>query len=257
MNGYVYILLNSSLPNMVKIGRTTKPPELRATELSSTGTPGRFIVAYSVLVENCVEVEAEMHAIYAARRHTNNREFFEVDSSSAIVTLNEITVGKRISIIENEAVLNAKPSTSVLYLAKLPHYPNFYRIGFVNKGGGFLRSEEFINIINDLYNLKLSNITLEYEKEFENINVQFFQKINFLIDNHINSTKRHHASSFSEKYDLRTLHYKNMCDPSPSSIFSNILELIQPLAKAAKSVQESLNIETKQNKLEAYKKIGI
>jgi len=28
MEGYVYILVNSSLPNLVKIGRTTKEPNL-------------------------------------------------------------------------------------------------------------------------------------------------------------------------------------------------------------------------------------
>lgn len=77
MEGYVYILVNSSFPDLVKIGRTTKTPEGRAAELSATGTPGRFVVAYSVLVDNCVEVEAEMHMLFSNQRHTNDREFLK------------------------------------------------------------------------------------------------------------------------------------------------------------------------------------
>ena len=32
-NGYVYVLMNPSLQNMVKIGKTTREPEERAKEL--------------------------------------------------------------------------------------------------------------------------------------------------------------------------------------------------------------------------------
>ncbi len=70
MEGHVYILINSSFPNLVKIGRTSKTPQSRAQELSSTGTPGRFMVAYSVSADNCVEVESEVHRLFAAQRHT-------------------------------------------------------------------------------------------------------------------------------------------------------------------------------------------
>jgi hypothetical protein len=45
--GFVYVLINPSLPSYVKIGKTTKDPSIRAAELSSaTGVPTPFYVAY-------------------------------------------------------------------------------------------------------------------------------------------------------------------------------------------------------------------
>ena len=41
--GYVYVLINSSMPNLVKIGKTTKDPNERVKELSSaTGVATPF-----------------------------------------------------------------------------------------------------------------------------------------------------------------------------------------------------------------------
>ncbi|PIY04238.1 MAG: hypothetical protein COZ20_06175 [Gallionellales bacterium CG_4_10_14_3_um_filter_54_96] len=46
-SGYVYVLLNQSLPGCVKIGKTTRDTATRAAELSSaTGVPTPFMVAY-------------------------------------------------------------------------------------------------------------------------------------------------------------------------------------------------------------------
>jgi hypothetical protein len=91
MNGHVYILVNSALPNLVKIGRTTKTPKERASELSSTGTPGKFIVAYSVLVSDCSFLEKKMHEYFSSIRHSNDREFFEVPVQMAIDKLIEFS----------------------------------------------------------------------------------------------------------------------------------------------------------------------
>ncbi len=44
-NGYVYVLMNSSMRGLVKIGKTEREPEERAKELSaSTGVPTPFMV---------------------------------------------------------------------------------------------------------------------------------------------------------------------------------------------------------------------
>ena len=43
--GWVYILENPSIPGMVKVGRTTRSPELRAQELHDTSTPTPFRVS--------------------------------------------------------------------------------------------------------------------------------------------------------------------------------------------------------------------
>ena len=39
MEGNVYILVNSSFPNLIKIGRTAKSPHVRAQELAREVAP--------------------------------------------------------------------------------------------------------------------------------------------------------------------------------------------------------------------------
>ena len=80
-NGYVYVLMNPSLKNMVKIGKTTREPEERAKELSAaTGVPTPFIVVYSCLFESCTEAESFVHTYLESNgfRVASNREFFEI-----------------------------------------------------------------------------------------------------------------------------------------------------------------------------------
>jgi hypothetical protein len=44
--GFVYILTNDMMPDLVKIGLTTALPEDRAKELFNTGVPNSFNVAF-------------------------------------------------------------------------------------------------------------------------------------------------------------------------------------------------------------------
>ena len=44
---YIYIFTNPEKPELVKVGRTNKHPEIRANELSrQTGTIGKFVVEW-------------------------------------------------------------------------------------------------------------------------------------------------------------------------------------------------------------------
>jgi len=45
MEGSVYVLTNPAMPNMVKIGKTTRDVELRLVDLYSTGVPLPFNVS--------------------------------------------------------------------------------------------------------------------------------------------------------------------------------------------------------------------
>jgi hypothetical protein len=77
--GFVYILSNSSMPNIYKIGYTDRSPMQRADELSrSTSVPTNFeVVAYGE-VDDAQSVEREFHEIYADYRISSNREFFKL-----------------------------------------------------------------------------------------------------------------------------------------------------------------------------------
>lgn len=89
-SGYIYILMNASMPKLLKIGKTTKAPEERASELSvSTGVPTPYHVAYHVWVEDCDGTEKEIHDKLAPYRISNKREFFSVPLKLAVRLLSE------------------------------------------------------------------------------------------------------------------------------------------------------------------------
>jgi hypothetical protein len=77
--GWVYVLVNSSMPGMAKVGRTTRAPAERASELSTaTGVATPFVVAFDQTFEDCFEAERLIHAELDRRglRVAPNREFF-------------------------------------------------------------------------------------------------------------------------------------------------------------------------------------
>ena len=75
--GWVYVLTNDSMPNIVKIGYTTQNPYERAKQLSkSTGVPQPFVVSYAVSTLMFIELEARPHYLLAGYRVNNSREFF-------------------------------------------------------------------------------------------------------------------------------------------------------------------------------------
>ena len=52
MEGSVYVLTNPAMPNMVKIGKTTRDVELRLADLYSTGVPLPLECEYPEKVKN-------------------------------------------------------------------------------------------------------------------------------------------------------------------------------------------------------------
>lgn len=85
--GHLYVLANSAMPGLVKIGKTTRSPSERAAELSSvTGLPTAFIVVYEQLFENCSEAELFVHTYLASKGHrvSDGREFFNAPVNSVI-----------------------------------------------------------------------------------------------------------------------------------------------------------------------------
>ena len=86
--GFVYIMINPSYgKEIVKIGKTTKEPEERAKELSSsTGVATPFIVVYKRAFKNCHIAEKIAHEILESRgcRVNSSREFFAISIPDAI-----------------------------------------------------------------------------------------------------------------------------------------------------------------------------
>ena len=76
--GFLYVAVNPALPGMVKIGKSTRVPNLRAKELSTTGLPDRFECVYFALMNNHSEAEQYVHKKLAEFRVSESREFFRV-----------------------------------------------------------------------------------------------------------------------------------------------------------------------------------
>jgi hypothetical protein len=77
--GWVYVLVNPSIPGLVKIGQTSGLPACRAAELSRhTGVATPFVLVWEQAFADCVQAEHDIHAILDSRgmRHMPNREFF-------------------------------------------------------------------------------------------------------------------------------------------------------------------------------------
>lgn len=96
----VYVFTNEGMPNLCKIGFTTRNDvKERAKELYTTGVPYPFQIYYACQVNNGKNVESILHRLFAENRVNNNREFFDVDpekvrlalllTSSAEITPNE------------------------------------------------------------------------------------------------------------------------------------------------------------------------
>lgn len=93
-SGFVYVLTNPSLPNLIKIGMTERDPVERAAELSTpTGVPTPFALIFKIHVSDRFEVERRAHLHLATKRRSGNREFFQVPVHEAITLLVEIARG--------------------------------------------------------------------------------------------------------------------------------------------------------------------
>lgn len=95
--GSVYVLLNPSMPGMVKVGFTKHEPERRARELRTTGVPERFVVLWHEYVSDAEAVEAKVHEELEGHRVDRRREFFRVAPKVAIAAVMNAADGMRIT----------------------------------------------------------------------------------------------------------------------------------------------------------------
>lgn len=86
--GFIYVLGNVSMPDVYKVGMTTRSPNARAVELSSvTGVPTPFDVVYYAEVADPTAQEKRVHAALSTYRVNNGREFFQADLFTIITAI--------------------------------------------------------------------------------------------------------------------------------------------------------------------------
>ncbi len=75
--GYVYCLVNDSMPGLVKVGMTMRDPSERLKEANrTTFVPTPFTIAFAKRVSDPAEKEQIIHKALAAHRINKRREFF-------------------------------------------------------------------------------------------------------------------------------------------------------------------------------------
>lgn len=81
---WVYILTNSAMPGMLKIGYTKLDPFKRASQISrGTGVPLGFDVEWAYKCFKGERVEQEVHRYFKKQRVNKQREFFKVSLEEA------------------------------------------------------------------------------------------------------------------------------------------------------------------------------
>lgn len=88
---YVYVLVNKSMPGMVKIGMTTNTPAKRANEINrATGVPTPWVPIWWLKCYASGILEQRVHEHLSIHRVADNREMFAIDSMTAQRVIEEL-----------------------------------------------------------------------------------------------------------------------------------------------------------------------
>lgn len=86
-SGWVYALINPSMPGLVKIGSTTICPFHRCEQLSkATSCPHEFELVHAKRYTDCREAELRIHWRFREYRYSR-KEFFMIPDISSLITV--------------------------------------------------------------------------------------------------------------------------------------------------------------------------
>jgi hypothetical protein len=125
----VYILINETMPGLVKIGRTNGDLAGRIRSLHQTGVPLPFELFYACEVNNSQFVERQLHEAFGDHRVSKSREFFRLAPERAkaalsIAAINEVRLGDEIfETAEDKAEVEAAKRRSRFQFSMLDIKP--------------------------------------------------------------------------------------------------------------------------------------
>jgi len=99
MRGYLYILSNRAMPNLLKVGYTTRTLEERIRELSTTGVPGIFVAEFYCEVDNAPVLEKAVHSRLSSHRY--DKEFFRCNVELAVRVSKEVLLENGYSVFRS------------------------------------------------------------------------------------------------------------------------------------------------------------
>lgn len=88
MRGWIYIITSKAYPELLKIGFTTRIPDIRAHELFNAGALHEFDVEYEALVINPRHLEKEVHKELSI--YHEKKEWFQCSISQAALVIKKL-----------------------------------------------------------------------------------------------------------------------------------------------------------------------
>ena len=151
MEGSVYVLTNPAMPNMVKIGKTTRDVELRLADLYSTGVPLPFECEYAAKVKDVDKTEKAFHTAFEPSRVNPKREFFNINPEQAIAVLSLMAIEDVTPSVQEKAKTIDIEATASAEKFKKKRRPtiNYFEMGL--KEGDILkfgRNDESCTVLN-------------------------------------------------------------------------------------------------------------
>lgn len=99
----VYVLTNSVMPGLIKIGCTElNDANIRIGQLYTTGVPVPFDIEFAAKVDDPWRVESALHIAFGPYRVNPRREFFRIDPEQAIAILKLLHVEDATAEITNQ-----------------------------------------------------------------------------------------------------------------------------------------------------------
>ncbi|MFJ6918233.1 GIY-YIG nuclease family protein [Streptomyces sp. NPDC101133] len=139
--GVIYILANSLIPGVLKIGRTSRESAERAKEISRpTGVPTEYEVIYDQVVSDANAAEKELHSLLRIYRVNSQREFFRIPTREAIRCVQEVCTRYPVNEVVEAVEIDALPALEArmrrwlrrdLVAAKFVQYPDLCLIKWV------------------------------------------------------------------------------------------------------------------------------
>ena len=139
MSEFIYILTNPSIPDLVKIGRTTNIKERMRSLSSHSGVPVPFECYYCCEVENSKEVENRLHVGLGDPRIKINpkREFFRISPERVKVLLEGYSIreinldGDVVEDSEEQEVLDRERSRRPVFTFSMLNIPTDSTLTFL------------------------------------------------------------------------------------------------------------------------------
>lgn len=95
MKGWVYVISNKAMPDLVKVGYSARDPELRAAELNNTGAPHPYLVEFELLIEEPYTLEQETHKLLSSKREA--KEWFRCSPEEAVAAIKQLAGNRTIN----------------------------------------------------------------------------------------------------------------------------------------------------------------